>query len=405
MTEKNTAKILCVDDEENILHMFRRTIGRDYSLYTANSGESGLKILSENKDIAVILSDFNMPGINGLEFLKQARELSPDAVEIMLTGNIELDVAINAINETDIFRYLPKPCPMDTLRKVITDALKQYYLLTEKLRLTKKLEQSNQELLKQRYLLEHELEMAKIVYSKANALAPIQPYGLDFHIAAKETVGGDFILTHNSEDGLTFYLMMGDLTGHGLQSALAVLLVNEVFDVLCLTQPSVEDFAQNINEKMCRKLPTGLFCAATLVKLDFISQQLHLWQGGLPDAFLLGKQGQVLKTLHSNNLPLGVLAEQSFAGTSSCHAFDSATSLFIYSDGVIEQIGPEQTMFGIENLLATLQNTQLNTRRVDQVMTALLNHQQHEPQSDDISLAELNFRHLSNLKKISTWSI
>ena len=128
MSQKSTAKILCVDDEENILHMFRRTIGREYTLFTANSGENGLKILAENPDIAVILSDFNMPGINGVEFLKQARELTPYAVEIMLTGNIELDVAINAINETDIFRYLPKPCPMDTLRKVLTDALNQYYL-------------------------------------------------------------------------------------------------------------------------------------------------------------------------------------------------------------------------------------------------------------------------------------
>ena len=405
MSQKSTAKILCVDDEENILHMFRRTIGREYTLFTANSGENGLKILAENPDIAVILSDFNMPGINGVEFLKQARELTPYAVEIMLTGNIELDVAINAINETDIFRYLPKPCPMDTLRKVLTDALNQYYLLTEKNRLTKELEQSNQELLKQRYLLEHELEMAKIVYSKANAFALKPPDGLDFHIAAKETVGGDFILTHTSADGLVFYFMLGDLTGHGLQSALAVLLVNEVFEVLCLTKPSVEEFAQNINEKMCRKLPIGLFCAAALVKLDIANQEMHIWLGGLPEAFLLDARGRILETLNSQNLPLGVLIEQNFAGTSSRHAFNSASSLFIYSDGVIEQVGPDQTMFGIENLKELLENTEPNQRRVDKVMQALLAHQQQEPQSDDISLAELNFKQLSNFENMIGWSI
>jgi serine phosphatase RsbU (regulator of sigma subunit) len=141
------------------------------------------------------------------------------------------------------------------------------------------------------------------------------------------------------------------------------------------------------------------------VKLDFATQEIHIWQGGLPEAFLLDEQGRILDTLHSNNLPLGVLLEQSFAGTSSCHAFNSASSLFIYSDGVIEQVGPDQTMFGIENLQVNLEQTQPNERRVDQVMQALLAHQQQEPQSDDISLAELNFKRLSNFEKLNGWSI
>lgn len=397
MTNKSADKILCVDDEENILHLFHRTLGRQYTLYTANCGESALNLLREHPDIAVIMSDYNMPNINGVEFLKMARELSSDSVQIMLTGNIELDVAIKAINETNVFRYLPKPCPIETVRKVITAALAQHHLIIDRQQLARQLALKNQELAvsnarlaNKKQQLEYELEMAKVVYGKVYAYGHSQPDGLDYCINAKETVGGDFLLTHIGDDRQTFYLMMGDLTGHGLQSALAAVLVTEIFDVLCTANPGVEQLAQNINDKMHRKLPTGLFCAAILVKLDLTTGQMHVWQGGLPDAYLLDKQGRVLKALRSNNLPLGVQAGQYFAGTASCHAIGDAASLFIYSDGVTEQLGVDQSMFGSERLQAALRETPPDCPRINRVMANLTAHRQQQPQGDDISLVELN---------------
>lgn len=397
MIAKSADKILCVDDDENILLMFQRSLGRQYSLYTANSAEIALNLLREHPDIAVIVSDYKMPTINGVEFLKMARALSPDSVQIMLTGNIELDVAIKAINETNVFRYLPKPCPIEIVRKIIAASLAQYHLIIERQQLTHELEQKNLELAisnarlaNKKQQLEYELEMAKVVYSKVYAYGHSQPDGLDYLIAAKETVGGDFLLTHVGDDRKTFYLMMGDLTGHGLQSALAAVLVTEIFDVLCTATPGVEQLAQNINDKMCRKLPTGLFCAAILIKLDLVTGQMHIWQGGLPDAYFLDARGRVLKSLPSNNLPLGVQAGQYFAGTASSHAISEAESLFIYSDGVTEQLGSDQSMFGPERLQAALLNTPPGCLRIDHVMANLTAHRQHIPQGDDISLVELN---------------
>ncbi len=403
MISTTSYKILCVDDEKNILHMFRRTLGRQYQILTADSADNALTLLRDHGDFAVILSDYNMPDINGVEFLAQARTISPDSVQIMLTGNIELDVAIKTINETNIFRYLPKPCAIKVLAKVIDDALEQYRLIQDKRRLTAELEQknlelaaSNTELSKQKYMLEYELEMAKIVYSKLALYGEEQPDGLDYILAAKETVGGDILLTHASDDGRSTYLMMGDLTGHGLQSALAVLLVTEIFDALCATGLSIEKLAESINDKMCRKLPTGLFCAAVLIKLDWPAQRMHIWQGGMPEVYLLDTHGQILKTLPSVNLPLGVLAGQDFTATASSHDLASASSVFVYSDGVTEQTNTQQQMFGSERLKDTLSNTPVNQRRVDHVIEELRIHQQQQPQCDDISLFEL---HLLRIKQ------
>ncbi|QPK65290.1 SpoIIE family protein phosphatase [Methylomonas sp. LL1] len=391
-----TDKILCVDDEANILHMFQRTLGRKHQLLTAGSALAGLDLLREHSDIAIIISDYNMPDIDGVEFLKQAHALSPDSVQIMLTGNIDLGVSIRAINETHIFRYLPKPCPSDVLHKVVLDALDQHHLLLDKRRLSLELAQKNQELAdqnarlsKKKYLLEYELEMAKAVYCNVASCENSRMTGLDYRVHAKDAVGGDFLLTHISPDRRAFYLIMGDLTGHGLESALAVLLVAESFDLLCGEQPSIEHLAQAINDKMCGKLPTGLFCAAFLIKLDLIQQCLHIWQGGMPDGYFLDAQGGIVKTLHSNNLALGVLAGQDYSGTASRHAITDAQSLFFYSDGVIEQLGVDQTLFGDDRLKQALLDTPTDCRRIDFVMTALDRHRQQNAQTDDISLLEL----------------
>lgn len=394
-------KVLCVDDEANILHMFQRTLGRRYVLFVADSAENALDILAEQADIGVIISDYNMPGMNGVEFLKRARQISPNTVQIMLTGNIQLDVSIKAINETDIFRYLPKPCPMSLLVKVVTDAMAQYALLIETKRLSMELElknnalaASNAGLSEQKYLLEYELEMAKTVYAKVVFCQNKPINGLDFRLLSKDGVGGDFLLTCSCPDQQVFYFLLGDLTGHGLQSALAALLVAEGFQQQCTQQPEIAQLAAEINDNMCRKLPTGLFCAAILAKVDVRARQLDLWMGGMPDVYLLDEQGNVTQTWLSNNLPLGVLAGQDFTDTVSRHTSHNPESIFFYSDGVSEQIGADHSQFGCERLQAALKQCPHDVPRVDFVLTQLKQHQQQQDQADDISLLELDLLRL-----------
>lgn len=404
MPRHDIDKILCIDDEENILNVFHRSLGRQYQIFTANGREQALEIIHTHGPFAVVISDYNMPGTNGIELLQELRSLTPDTIQIMLTGNIALDIAIKAINETDIFRYLPKPCPMSLLSKVIEDALGQYHLFMDKQRLSCELEQkiqelaaTNEALAQQKDLLEQELEMARIVYGKIAAYQKQDLAGLDFAIIPKETVGGDFLLTHINAQAQCFYLMLGDLTGHGLQSALAALLVTDAFDELCTHSLSVAQFATNINEKMCRKLPTGLFCAACLVKVDLQSGLLEIWNGGLPDGYLLDEHGHIIDRVPSSNIPLGIVTAASYRDQVYCRPLTDIFALFVHSDGVNEQCNQEHTMFGEHALQAALLSANPAQQRIACVLNQLRAHQQSSPQGDDISLFELNIPKITTL--------
>jgi FixJ family two-component response regulator len=122
-------KVLLVDDDELILSSYQRTLRRQLSFDTASGGSQALEKLKAGERYAVILSDLRMPGMNGLELLRQAHEISPDTVRIILTGNADLRTAIDAVNEGNIFRFLEKPCSGEALTNVLTAAIHQYRLV------------------------------------------------------------------------------------------------------------------------------------------------------------------------------------------------------------------------------------------------------------------------------------
>ncbi len=99
-----------VDDEINILQGYRRQYRNDFDVCVAKGPEEGLKAVTEDGPFAVVVSDFKMPGMNGVEFLMKVRELAPNTIRIMLTGFADTKVARQAMKEGAIFRFLTKPC-------------------------------------------------------------------------------------------------------------------------------------------------------------------------------------------------------------------------------------------------------------------------------------------------------
>jgi len=131
-TETLPLKALFVDDEENILKSLRRLLAdEDMEVLTATSGEQGLEILRCKGDIGLIVSDQRMPGLTGVDFLREARDIAPDAVRIMLTGYADISATIDAINKGGTYRYISKPWDDEELVMTIREALSHYRLAAE----------------------------------------------------------------------------------------------------------------------------------------------------------------------------------------------------------------------------------------------------------------------------------
>ncbi len=133
-----TEKILLVDDELNVLQGYKRSLRNKFDIETALGPEEGLKALSANGPFAVVVSDMQMPEMNGIQFLAQVKQKNADTVRIMLTGNADQQTAIEAINEGNIFRFLTKPCSPEKLGQVLTAGIDQYRLINAEKELLEK---------------------------------------------------------------------------------------------------------------------------------------------------------------------------------------------------------------------------------------------------------------------------
>ncbi|HAK89514.1 MAG TPA: histidine kinase [Nitrospiraceae bacterium] len=139
-------KILFVDDEENVLAAVKRVfIDTGYTILTATSGKEALKTLEDN-DVQVIVSDYRMPEMNGVELLKTVRERRNDIVRIVLSGYADLGAVISAINEGHLYKFISKPWNDDDLKITVDNAVERYFILKKNKELTETLRVKNEEL-------------------------------------------------------------------------------------------------------------------------------------------------------------------------------------------------------------------------------------------------------------------
>jgi DNA-binding NtrC family response regulator len=114
-------RILCVDDEPNILRALCWLLQREFEVVTAASGREGLDLVRSD-DFDVIISDQRMPEMSGIDFLKEAKAIAPRALRILLTGYSDLDAVLRSVNESEIFRYVTKPWNVMELPRIVAQA-------------------------------------------------------------------------------------------------------------------------------------------------------------------------------------------------------------------------------------------------------------------------------------------
>lgn len=122
-------RVLFVDDEQRLLESLAVLLRRDYDVLIATSGPEALQKLSDAKDVAVVVSDFRMPHMDGATFLHEVMLRAPTASRILLTGEAGVTGAKDAVNKGQIFRFLTKPCPTEQLREALDAGIDLHRLM------------------------------------------------------------------------------------------------------------------------------------------------------------------------------------------------------------------------------------------------------------------------------------
>lgn len=263
--------LLLVDDEENIVSSLKRLFRRDgYRILTANSGAEALEVLAAN-DVNVILSDQRMPGMTGVEFLRQAKVMCPASVRITLSGYTDLQSIIDAVNEGAVYKFLTKPWEDARLREHVTQAFEQFELASENVRLGMEVRAINRDLASANHRLERMVisadERRRAMQSAAGAsrdmldLIPVSIFG----------VGSEGILAYANRCAISEWPEFASALGEEPEEQLTALM-------------------DKLNEDAACQVPQG-------VSLGLSGRRVTAWK-----RTLTGAQGELgsLIILHAN---------------------------------------------------------------------------------------------------------
>lgn len=154
-----SGRVLFVDDDKNALEAFKRLLHGVFDVEAALDSNQAFAAIQVFGPFEVVISDMKMPGMDGAEFLARVRQLAPNSVRMVLSGQKDIEHAIQAVNEGRIFRYLTKPCKKEDLIRAIELALEHYRERTEEKKLAKQaIEIKSRVVTISKALLSHDLQ-------------------------------------------------------------------------------------------------------------------------------------------------------------------------------------------------------------------------------------------------------
>lgn len=136
---EETATVLVVDDEPRVLDALEAVLAAEFRVLRAEGGEQALRLLP-GADVAVIVTDYRMPGMTGVELLRRSQDVAPGAVRIVLTAYTDVDSLMDAINTGRIYHFVPKPWDPNELLIIVRRAAERYTLARDNARLRDELE-------------------------------------------------------------------------------------------------------------------------------------------------------------------------------------------------------------------------------------------------------------------------
>ena len=380
------ATILTVDDERSILYLLREVIlHMGHTVEQAGDGAEAIELL-QNQAFDLILTDLQMPHVNGMAVLKAAKALPNPPQVLFLTGHSSVQSAVQAM-KYGAFDYLTKPLNIDELRIKITVALQQRDM-------QHKLQLQAQKLEKHQKMLQRDLELAATI-QETLLPAPIDTDQIGIHLLHRPMleVGGDFGAIQLVQNNFV-YLTLIDVTGHGIAAALVVnRLCNEI-RTLVQARQQPREILHGLNDFFIRNLyRTGSFLTAFSCMIDLNQNQLIYAGSAHPAMLFWEKTNQSLSLLESQNTIIGFHNDTLEHFHETQRYWSPGDRLLLYSDGIVEAENAEQVPFGIQGLSTAFSDCKdLSISTVPEtIYTLAKEHIITEPR-DDIYLMAVEFK-------------
>ena len=383
-----TLKILVVDDEQDVpllvRQRFRKEIqGKQMEFRFAGNGVEALEVLEREPDIGIVLTDINMPEMDGLTLLSTLTVRGPLPKAVIVSAYGDMDNIRVAMNR-GAFDFLTKPIDFRDLQTTIEKTNQELLLL-------RKAFETRDELVG----LRRELTIATLIQrSLLPREVPGQGADRRFDVFATmipaHEIGGDFY-DYFPIDGRRVGLVVGDVSGKGIAAAIYMAVSRTILRTVAMEGRNPAECLQRLNALLCAdNNEAGMFVTVWYGILDLETGELEYAKGGHPPPFVVGAGGVRMFDM-AGDMVIGLMENEPFRVCRDRLA--PGECLVIYSDGVSEAMDEADECFSIERLGTVLEQAPRESSRsiAGAILAAVTAYQGTARQSDDITILTLRY--------------
>ncbi len=368
------------DDRTNRLLLQHLLHAEGFHVELAADGEAGVALF-ERCAPDIVFMDVVMPHLDGYEAARRIKALSGRRfVPVVFLTALSDDETPLRCMEAGGDDFIHKPFRPNMLRAKLAS-------IERIRRLYQRQAQEHDELATLHAYLRRDHEIAERIYTNAISADNVAQAHIQLLLQPASTFSGDILLSAYCPDG-GLNVLVGDFTGHGLAATIGALPASQVFRAMTAKGFPPAEILREINDKLLDMLPTGMFLCATLLSLDLVQRTLCVWNGGLPQVLVLGRDtGRIRARVRSTHIPLGIQPQKRDYYRPRRVSVESGDRVVVCSDGLLEARDPTGEMFGESRLIAALEQGSGVEGAFGRVVEALERFRDDRAPDDDITLA------------------
>lgn len=324
-------------------------------------------------DPDLVLVDIGLPDADGCHCAREIGAMSGSAFSpAMLTTSVDDRLTLEQFVASEAADFIDAPGNVTVLRAKIAGYERTRDIYRQLERTQSRLQQ--------------EVRMAQQMFETVTRQRPPDVEFLRHWTITAGHFSGDLLVYERNPQG-SLHVMMGDFTGHGLAAAIGAIPTSDTFFAMTRKGHTISEIAAEINRKLKAMLPTGHFCAAILLKLSPLLEEVEVWNGGQPPLLTCDHIGRVSREVPSFGYPLGIVDDSRFDAHTLTFPLTGVSHIVLCSDGLLDAENARGETFGLDRLHGALEGMRKgNVHPLQHIKSELVRFLQGASPHDDVSL-------------------